>query len=383
MDTNYCKGTSADKEDIIDFANMVFSMNDQPHNFKTLLPKLYSDRYNFSENHFLCRVDGKIKGLVLLDKVDLKVGKHTLKVGSIGTVSVHPYERGKGHMKKLMTEAVEEINRSCDLGELDGQRQRYEYFGFTPSGTEHVFTITSTNLRHSLLTTSLKGIVVERVFKGNSNDINAIQELCNASQLLCAREGEEQRFLDIMSSWNGELYALYKDDMISGYFYKYGSQLGEIFVSGKELLPSFIKEFMLKVGLKEITVKLNPLQSEYAGILSEFCEDVYSRCNHSFLPININKMITAFLELKAENTELEEGSIIISINNKTIKITLKNKIVEIEDSNGEAVVALCENEVMQELFCVNSNLGSKLSALPSFAKNWFPLPLFMSSVDVC
>ncbi len=383
MSINYCKGTKLDKSSIVDFANLVFSVAHKPHDFKELLPKLYSDRYDFSNNHFLCKKDGLIKSLVLLDKVNLKVGRHVIKVGCVGTVSVHPYERGNGYMKKLMTEVLSEIHSDCDLGELDGQRQRYEYFGFTPSGSEYLFKITSTNVRHALHSISLEGVTIKKVFRSNVDDLKAIREIVNSSSLLCEREGDENRLFDIMSSWTGDLFALYKDEVFNGYIYKIGSLVAELYVVNKELMSAFIKEFMLIVGLKEIQVKLNPMQAEYIKILSELSEEFSPQLNHNYLPVNIVKLITAFLELKASYSNLENGSVTIGINNEVFDIILDNGFVTVINSQAKPLVALLGNEVMQELFSVNSNISLKLDSLPSFAKNWFPLPLYMSAVDVC
>ena len=41
MNIEYCKGTPADRQEILDFADLVFSKNSRPHDFATLLPKLY------------------------------------------------------------------------------------------------------------------------------------------------------------------------------------------------------------------------------------------------------------------------------------------------------------------------------------------------------
>lgn len=62
--TEFCTGKAGDREDIIDFINMVFSMTGRAHNFKALLPKLYGDALDTSGFHFLAKEDGKIKAVV-------------------------------------------------------------------------------------------------------------------------------------------------------------------------------------------------------------------------------------------------------------------------------------------------------------------------------
>ena len=56
----YVKGVTADKADIVDFGNYVFSQAHRPHNFKTLLPKGYADDRDTTSCHYLAKVDGRI-----------------------------------------------------------------------------------------------------------------------------------------------------------------------------------------------------------------------------------------------------------------------------------------------------------------------------------
>ena len=59
----------------------------------------------------------------------------TLRVGCVGTVSVHLYSRGEGHMKILMAMMMDDARaKGCDLLMLGGARKRYNYFGFEQAG---------------------------------------------------------------------------------------------------------------------------------------------------------------------------------------------------------------------------------------------------------
>lgn len=46
-------------------------------------------------------------------------------------------------MKALMNAWIEEMRETCDLSVLGGQRQRYEYFGYTHGGQQMVYTVNS------------------------------------------------------------------------------------------------------------------------------------------------------------------------------------------------------------------------------------------------
>ena len=53
--TVYCKGQPGELPEILDFINMVFSMHRVPHNFRTLLPKLYGADRQTEWCHYLAK----------------------------------------------------------------------------------------------------------------------------------------------------------------------------------------------------------------------------------------------------------------------------------------------------------------------------------------
>lgn len=96
------RATAADYDEIVEFANFVFSYAHEPHEFKTLISKAYGEDRTHWPIHFVARENGRIRGLVGLMPFPQRVLGETLQMGFIGTVSVHPYSRSKGYMKKLM-----------------------------------------------------------------------------------------------------------------------------------------------------------------------------------------------------------------------------------------------------------------------------------------
>ena len=52
------------RADLIDFINYVFSQNSVPHDFKTLIPKVYADGRGYDGIHAIVLDDGRVKGVV-------------------------------------------------------------------------------------------------------------------------------------------------------------------------------------------------------------------------------------------------------------------------------------------------------------------------------
>ena len=162
--TEYRRALPHEEADILDFINYVFSQAHRPHNFKTLLPKVYAHD-GFHRYHYVAVQDGKIRATVAVMPAFMPVGNNDmLKIGYVGSVSVHPYARGEGHMKKLMHMMLEDAEKEgYDLLALGGQRQRYQYFGFERGGAKLCFTVNQSNIRHALPNTEGRRITVREI----------------------------------------------------------------------------------------------------------------------------------------------------------------------------------------------------------------------------
>lgn len=136
--SEYRKAKPEEREACIEFADYVFSKAHCPHDFETLIPRVYGEGVDSASMHRIA-VDerGKIRALIAVLREELEVGGKALQAGFVGTVSVHPKARGEGHMKVLMGEWLKEMRETCDIAVLGGQRQRYEYFGFTRGGSQY------------------------------------------------------------------------------------------------------------------------------------------------------------------------------------------------------------------------------------------------------
>ena len=124
-----------ERDAYIELANYAFGFDAE-----TLLPKAYAAPFDPSPFHKVAvNESGKLCAEVAVLPQELTVAGRELRVGFLGMVSVHPKFRGQGHMKKLMNLWIEEARGQYDMLALYGQRQRYEYFGFTGGGLRRRF----------------------------------------------------------------------------------------------------------------------------------------------------------------------------------------------------------------------------------------------------
>ena len=86
----------SEKQEIIEFIDYVFSKAHRPHDFASLLPKLYGRDGDGAAHHFVIREDGKLAATVLAYPVMMQIGESRLMTLGVGSVSTHPCARGKG-----------------------------------------------------------------------------------------------------------------------------------------------------------------------------------------------------------------------------------------------------------------------------------------------
>lgn len=180
--TEYRLARPQEEADVLDFINMVFSMHSQPHDFAALLPKVYAHP-GFARYHYVAVEDGHIRGTVALLPLTLRVEENcALKAGYIGSVAVHPYSRGAGHMKALMRMALTDAEaQGYDLLALGGRRQRYAYFGFKKGGQRLTFSLNSDNVRHAMADVDEDAVRIREVTDAQDTVLEDVWQLSRPS----------------------------------------------------------------------------------------------------------------------------------------------------------------------------------------------------------
>lgn len=374
-------------QDILDFANMVFSMSAGSTDFASLLPKAYSrDRHNRITHHVI-EEQGRIKGLIDMYPLDLQQGKLSLRAGYIGTVSVHPTCEGQGYMKRLM-EQVEKQARTdgMDLLLLDGDRHRYQYYGFEKAGMKYCFNITSASLKHG----SRDKIQKERVlvFEQIDGQSEYLDEMytCYQKRHVTARAKED--FLVCLQSWNASTYAIIEEEQCIGYLnVSYDER--NIFEIGLEqeediyiVLDAWDKEF----GVDELGVNVGADEKDMI-ILLETISDYYTvNMSHQMKILNYEKVLQFLLYWKSCYSTLENGKFIIGIiecgTQRNFACQVEEKDIKVTRVSDEPQLVLEAKEFIKVMTtsyywytkCENESIKKA-------PEEWFPLPFFLPEAD--
>ncbi len=326
--TEYRLAKPEEWEDCIELANYVFSTAHRPHDFEQLIPRVYQAGPEMARIHRVAVAEnGRLRAEIAVLPQQMAAGGKLLRAGYVGSVSVHPKARGEGHMKRLLGDWITDLEGTCDLLALDGQRQRYAYFGFTPGSEKYTFYLDVANVRHTWKNGERIGYLA----------------LCGGNQVVEAEVLEEQDFVPALAAYLKE------------------NALDSLFIS----IPVY--------------------ETGKAAALSEVCESfTKERCGSAMYRIfQFADVIEAMLTMKAETMGISDGTWFAVLEGQPLTVTVKDGTVTVTREAHPGADVL-NREQAQELLL--SPLASKGSKVPSeiwknIPSDWFPLPLYCATAD--
>lgn len=369
----YTVAQPGDQAALVDFANYVFSQAHRPHDFKRLLPKVYGDHVCTTEiaTHYIARQDGSLRAMAAMLPLRMHVLSDVLRLGFVGTVCVHPYARGEGHMKRLMGDLLNNARtQDFDLLVLGGQRQRYGYFGFQPGGTALRYTVTATNLRHAARDAGASEVDLSPLESEDASALAFVQSLCQAQPLFVERPKE--RLADILHSWESDCLLIRRGGQMIGYVCGAVQELG---LTDESALPLVLKALLAKKGLREVTLSVAPFEAQRIRALRLLCERASLETVEMINVLNWPRVLSALLALKASFMRLEDGCAALSIDGETLVLRVKDGVPSVSREAASPELSLSHAAATQLLF------GPESAVCGHPLHNWLPLPFFMRAAD--
>lgn len=372
----YRKAKQEEFLDCIDLANYVFSSSSCPHDFSRMIPRVYGkDKNNANIHRVAVSEEGRLRALIACLPQTVCVCGHELHAGFIGTVSVHPRARGEGHMKALMHDWIEEMRQTCDLSVLGGQRQRYEYFGYTKGGVQWRYSVNTANVRHAL------GNVDASAFS-----FCPLAEAQGGTEL--AWRLNEKRPMHLVRSPELLDDALHTFGAKPLVVLKNGGTVGYLDVSGdgRELLEAAfsdwedfepaLKAYFAFSGVDEISVPVPASETELNRRLSAFAEYFRAEPSEMFRIFNFANVLEAYLTLKHQTEGLVPGVFSAVLDGQPVTARVDQNGVSVERTALPGASELSLSMAQQLLLTPHGRF------LPvSAPANWFPLPLFWYIAD--
>lgn len=381
----YRKALPKDFPHILDFLNMVFSMSHCPHDFRQLLPKIYKEGQEQKSIHYLALENEEIKACVCVVPITLCCGNKTITCATVGSVSVHPYSRGKGYMRKLMHMAIQDMKESdVPMSTLSGLRNRYQYYGYEKGGTVFQYCFTSDNFRHCRERFSKRDINLCQIQDEKTPllaEVQAIQE----NQLLFAKRNPED-FLSIMKSWNTKLYAILENQMCKGYAALQGNHILELCLTDEDLLFTSLEKCLKESNSNELFLRVTPYDTYLFKGCTRLFESFTISPDDNYMIFDYPKVLEFFLTVKSSYMPLSSGSLNFTIKEQgSFRIQVDNgtpSVTQLKNSEEKSALEFSSFESILALFSPNHSLILDETQLPENC-NWFPLPLALSPLDKC
>lgn len=372
------RGNESMYDEYLDFINLVFGFNGNDRDFFKLLPKLYKKEHKPCENSYVITENGRLQAAVGVFPREQQVGDETLTVHGIGNVAVHPRARSRGHMRKLMHMAVQDmIAAGVDYSDLGGRRQRYAYFSYEKVEPAYHFSIDQRNINYCFGTAPRREIVFHEIADATDSLLDSVCALYNEKPIRMRRPREA--FLDIARSWSQKLYAILdpaKANECIGYCI---SEMRELALRDMADFDDVICAYVRQLGKGTLSVPI--YDTEMIAAASRICEDTSMSDTGICTVFHFEKVVRAFLRVKAEHIPLPDGKLTVLVHgvagDERFTITAENGAVRVEQTESEPDVILEHHEAMSFFF----GTASAVRMRHVCASAWFPLPLFVPEAD--
>jgi len=266
--------------EIVEFIDYVFSKAHRPHDFASLLPKLYGEGGDSAAHHFIVREEGRLMAVILCYPIVMHMGDRTLTALGVGSVSTHPAARGRGYMKLLMDAADERAREiGADFAVLSGLRQRYEHFGYIYGGYQMNAMLTAHNVSHAMKAEAEGNWSIAPM---GQEHVKAAMALQQKQRCFCKRR--EEAYLKILRSWNNEPFVLMKDGEAAGYGAlrrnEKSTHVAELLLEREADFAGAMRMLFMKYGT--LTISAAPWETGRAAWLSKTCQDFSIANNHAY-----------------------------------------------------------------------------------------------------
>lgn len=330
--------------------------------------------------------NGRLRAEIAVLPQQMAAGGKLLCAGYVGSVSVHPKARGEGHMKRLLGDWITDLEGTCDLLALDGQRQRYAYFGFTPGSEKYTFYLDVANVRHTWKNGELSAYAFASLFPENGEaDEEAAafaKKLNEKKPLYVVREDVKA----CLKTFGEQAIAIWKNGERIGYLALCGgNQVVEAEVLEEQDFVPALAAYLKENALDSLFISIPVYETGKAAALSEVCESfTKERCGSAMYRIfEFADVIEAMLTMKAETMGISDGTWFAVLEGQPLTVTVKDGTVTVTREAHPGADVL-NREQAQELLL--SPLASKGSKVPSeiwknIPSDWFPLPLYCATAD--
>ena len=378
-----------DYEELMAMLDNVFFLEDDEEpkrTFITLLPKLYKKEYRPWENNYCVWEDGVMKAAVGMYVYDAEIAGEVLRVGGIGNVAVARDSRRKGYMVLAMDAAMDAmVAAGCDFGELGGQRQRYQFWGFERGGIAVDASFSTKNLRHAFGENELDpDWRVEEINSGDGEAIEQVRAFIEGQAI--HYKHDPTVFYDHLCSWNEMPHAIWKGEALEGFFTlsrdrKHIGQFRLRCAKNLEMALRAAYTVLPEDDWKSVGMSIPMWQTDLLCLAEEISEGCDTDDTGMYTILNWEKMLRCLLKLQAVCRPLADGQMCVRVKGWAGEESL---CVSVREGVPSVSACMCEPEkTFTHLEAMRYFLApyTILRDGDGLANSWFPLPLSLMGID--
>lgn len=366
-----------DYDALLGLLNGVFTRhNGREQDFEKMLPKMCVRDDAHMGKHFGIFEDGQLVACIGVYPLDGVVAGEKLRFATMGNIATHWEHTGKGYMSKLIAVALKELeDLGVDAARLGGNRQRYNRYGFESCGQVLYFTFNKDTLPSRFPNAGEVSFA-----EIDSKDTQALEFCCrlyNENAIAVTRQAEDCYW--VMTAWEHIPYLCMQDGKPIGYLCadQSGMDVAEVFGVDLERFTDILCRWQQE---KETTVcfALQPHMRDGIRRFSAISDVMKVQSPSHFKICNWEKVIGAFLKLKAGYCKLTRGELILEIADYgTLRIFVEDGGLGCEKTDRAPQLRLTALEASRFLF--GPLTPDYVAEAPDM--NWLPLPLSWNGQD--
>ncbi|NLD33526.1 MAG: GNAT family N-acetyltransferase [Clostridiales bacterium] len=373
--TDYGFARPGDEMEILDLANMVFSMADAPTDFVRLHPAVYS-RPGFAGIHAVAREEGRMVAMAALKPMQVRLSaEERLACGFIGTVCTHPRHERQGHMRRLM-QLLEERGRRQGMAllMLGGQRQLYQRYGYEQGATALHETLTRRNLSAVAdAGTPYAFVALEEV---DAPVLDTIYNLYLGQLLVDHRE--KDALVRVLRTWQAQGYAVLRGGQPFGYLCSDGDRLSECVLADDAKLPEVLKAWLAFRGKEQCVITLPLHRGQAIEAVGQLAGKWQLGDSLMLRVMDWPKVVGGMLRFKAAQTALQPGQAVFAVEGEGCwQITVEGQGVAVTPTDKTPDAVFSHRAAVRQFL---SSHGGLREARDAFY-GWLPLPFSVPSPD--
>ena len=363
-------------DELISLLNLVFSkQNGCEMDFTKELPNMCIRDDIHMKKHIGLFIEGKLVSVVGVYPLPTRVLDKEINFCTVGNVATHPDYEGCGYMNILLNRAMEIVKEEkYDICRLGGDRARYLRFGFELCGGNYSYYITPKNTKKSLLGGYGQNTRAVEILPNDEKSLTFAREIYHQNKVSVLRNDNDVMYR-VMTAWKNTPYLVTKNDEPIGYFALASDkkEVSEAYAINKESYLDTVVAISNYLN-DGFSITLQQHDIDLIREINKCAEYMSIQIPSNFNVVSFERVVDAYIKLKASYTCLLPGSVAISIKDYgKIKIFANENDCGCVKFDGECDIELSKPDATRFIFGMHPSVSVIEPNL--FAEANFPLPL--------